>query len=723
MQVTIQLCAGNILKFASKRERIIHVDNIFVVTVDLDTTKLYFNRYNPNYLISLIRSEDASIETDTEDRIINLDNVPKKYQEIYKKNREIVNDFALTYGPYYENFKKKENKSNDDAKKYSLGLKYYLKIIREYYQSGCSEISLLSKRTPGIYENKSRNYHKKVGRPSIYNQRNCILTTQVKMQFEEALNELLSGGRWNSISNAYDHIIQKYYTKTIIEAGVLSLVEEDDENIPTYKQFYNYVKSNTNKQQFDLIKTSVQEVRNDKRLLLSDSQYGVYGPGDLVEIDACEVDLSLVDIYNPDNTVARPILYCMIDVATKMILAISVAFENNSILGVTNLFLNLSDNKVEYCRRFGIELEPDLWKSNIIPRRIRFDRGAECTSNQLERILNKLKIERELVTGGTGSLKGNIEQSFHQIHMAQNHLLEDKGLIEKRYDSKHHKEALLTIEEYTKIAINFVLSHNQMVIKNYKCSKDMIVNGIPAIPVKLWDYLSSKTGLPRQITTANVNQFRYDLMQEYEAKVSREGISFIGGHLYINEDDEDLLMLMYEAGDTKKDFPIRYDPRNMNFIYYLSNNKLMVAKLNMKKTVNEGFENLTFVEMRNLDLKNKQILNHALIDTAKIRRARDSANQVIIDNAVENRIINKSNDKNIRENREIAKQDYRYDNNIASRLGIGSNLYKQDDHTVEEKQNVISEKFEAYKKIGYDNLTNEQQKEYEEILENIINGL
>ena len=718
MQVTIQLCAGNILKFASKRERIIHVDNIFVVTVDLDTTKLYFNRYNPNYLISLIRSKDASIETDTEDRIINLDNVPKKYQEIYKKNREIVNDFALTYGPYFYNYKKKDNKSTETAKRFGLALSNYLKVIREYYQSGCSDISLYSKRTPTLYQNSKRVYTVKTGRPSIHNENVCVLNNKVKLEFEEALNGLLNGGRWTSIKNAYDCIIANHYTETVIENGVLSLIEADYKNVPTYRQFYNYIKSNTNKKQFDLIKTSAQEVRNNKRLLLSDSQYGVYGPGDLVEIDACEVDLSLVDIYNPDNTVARPILYCMIDVATKMILAISVAFENNSILGVTNLFLNLSDDKVEYCRRFGIELEPDLWKSNIIPRRIRFDRGAECTSNQLERILNKLKIERELVTGGTGSLKGNIEQSFHQMHMAQNHLLEDKGLIEKRYDSKHHKEALLTIEEYTKIAINFVLSHNQMVIKNYKCTKDMIVNGVPAIPIKLWDYLSSKTGLPRQITTANVNQFRYDLMQEYEAKVSREGISFIGGHLYINEDDDDLLTLMYETGDTKKDFSIRYDPRNMNFIYYLSNNKLMVAKLNMKKTVNEGFENLTFVEMRNLDLKNKQILNKALIDTAKIRRSRDSANKAIIDTAILNRGDIIPNDKNLRENREIAKQNYRYDNSIATRLNI--------DEKLPVKEERIESSINSTELIGnrnYDDMSDEEKKEYERQLDDLVNGL
>ena len=66
MQVTIQLCAGNILINDDKQERIIHVDNTFVVTVDLNTTKLIFNRYNPFDLMGLIRNHSVDIAFDDE---------------------------------------------------------------------------------------------------------------------------------------------------------------------------------------------------------------------------------------------------------------------------------------------------------------------------------------------------------------------------------------------------------------------------------------------------------------------------------------------------------------------------------------------------------------------------------------------------------------------------------------------------------------------------------
>ena len=131
-------------------------------------------------------------------------------------------------------------------------------------------------------------------------------------------------------------------------------------------------------------------------------------------------------------------MYFMIDVYSRIILAVSVAFDNNSILGITNLFLNLADDKQEYCKKYGIEFnDKRLWPSGVIPKRIRVDRGSEFKSYEFDRICNELGIEKQIVSGASGSLKGVVEQAFHQMHAKQNVHLENHGLIEKRYDSLH----------------------------------------------------------------------------------------------------------------------------------------------------------------------------------------------------------------------------------------------------------------------------------------------
>ena len=94
------------------------------------------------------------------------------------------------------------------------------------------------------------------------------------------------------------------------------------------------------------------------------------------------------------------------------------------------IFLLIGENRYE---------NRDIWPSNIIPNRVRVDKGAEFRSNQFERICNELGIERNIVLPGCGSLKGIVEQSFRQLHLKQNHHLENHGLITKRHDSKHHQ--------------------------------------------------------------------------------------------------------------------------------------------------------------------------------------------------------------------------------------------------------------------------------------------
>lgn len=662
---------GDILKNGQAEERIVVVESDYIITCDLGTKRLIFNQYNiSDFTQKLIKKEVTVIRNSDVLNVIDFDSVPQKYQEIYKENVAKVEDFIKAYGPTYEQYGKRGSNCKSLAAEHNTNLKSFLTVIRKYFQSGCQSNSLYSMRTNGLSPASKKTYKRKVGRKGKYYDHKCIIDDTVKSYFDEAIQLLLgSGRRWVSITNAYDYIIQQYYTTYTTDNGMLTSVEAPYEERPTYKQFYNYFRKHTTKLERDLVKTSAAEVRNDKRLRRSDTMYGVYGVGDLVECDACEMDVGLVKMDNVEQSIGRPVVYCMIDVASRVILAVAISFENNSFLGITNLLLNLSDDKVEYCRRYGIDIDPALWPSNIIPKRIRFDRGAENTSHKLEEVLKRLNIERELVTAGTGSLKGNIEQQFRQMHLAQNTYLENYGLIEKRHDSRHHEEAVLTIEEYTKIVINYVLAHNQDPDLNYPLSRDMIEDKkTDTTPINLWNYWNDVTASPRPITSANVLQFRYDLMLSFTAKVNNEGIHFIGNHIYDNFEDSELQNLKYENDDRKKNFEVRYDPRNVNCIYYLRNNQLHFAKLNMDKQVNKGFENLTFDEMRKLDSIKKQMLSVNKVTHEEIRRNRDSANRSIINVAIQNSTGNYATTKDMRINREMEKQDVRYSNSIATRL-------------------------------------------------------
>ena len=111
----------------------------------------------------------------------------------------------------------------------------------------------------------------------------------------------------------------------------------------------------------------------------------------------------------------------MRDVLTHAVVAVSVSLENNSFLGYTNLFLNLGEDKKEFCAKYDIDLNDErLFPSNFLPLDFYSDRGSDYKSDPAEKLCNALGINRHIVTGGSGSMKGMIEQWFHQIHTMVN---------------------------------------------------------------------------------------------------------------------------------------------------------------------------------------------------------------------------------------------------------------------------------------------------------------
>ena len=442
---------------------------------------------------------------------------------------------------------------------------------------------------------------------------------------------------------------------------------------PTMRQFYYYANKQLTEQEKDAIKTSVQEQRNNKRLITSDSMFEVFGPGDMVEIDACEADVSLVSIFDPNKTIGRPIVYFMIDVFTRMILAVSVTFDNNSVLGITNLFLNLADDKLEYCKKYGMGFDnPAMWRSNIIPRRLRADRGSEFKSKEFDRICNELGIEKQIVPGASGSLKGIVEQSFHQMHSKQNPHLENYGLIEKRYDSNHHKEATLNIEQYTKMVINFVLTHNQEYDSSYPVTKEMIEQGIKPIPCLLWDYGVKKYGNPRPIPVRE--QYLFDLMIPVKAKIDRRGISYKNLY-YLSDNDPELLKSMFKAGMKKMPFEARMDVRDISHIYYLRNGKLIDAPLNERLSANADFKGLTMKQYEDYLKKKKQMDAEGRVHNQELSAFNYVVNAAVVDEAKKETI---SDPKNMRPARELEKQIVSHEGSITSRIETSTEFPKKE---------------------------------------------
>lgn len=569
---------------------------------EMNTKKLTIFLLPSKDLVKWATEGAARVEKSNSSNIL----LPDLKDENYLKKQALMQFIMQEYGPLYEKLYGKTTKTNLKKTMEDLGIQRDAawRAIRRFLQSGLDMAAIVDGRSLRSGKRNPYKYSKKTGHPTMNALGKGVpLTDEIRTYFDEAIKDFLIG-RAKTKKDAYMTMIEKHFiNEEEIPTGIRVSVLPDNLR-PTLKQFLNYTRVRVPQEEIDKAKTSAREQRNNKRLLLSDNLQGVMGPGDLWEVDECEIDLSLVSVENPSVTVGRPIVYVMIDVYTRMIVAYSVAFDNNSVLGITNCFLNLLDDKQELCNRFGIQIGANEWPSKILPLRLRSDYGAEYISHAMDTICCKLGVAKELVSPATGSLKGQVEQLFHQIHAAQNSLLEGKGLIEKRYDSNHHQEAILNIQEFEAVLLTYIVGHNRKYMEKYPLTKDMRQQNVEPCPIDLWKYGVSLNGSPRPIT--NEVMFRHSLLLPVKASVGRAGITF-KGLFYINLQDEALLRDMYLASThgKKKLESACIDPRNIGHLYYIREGKLMTASLNYKKTGMKEYEGMTLSEYNALHNKKK----------------------------------------------------------------------------------------------------------------------
>ena len=657
------LSIGNIVidKQNNKRHRVVAIVNDEITLCEMDTNKLLLSSVYTGTILQFVSDGEMYIDND-EKKIIDIEKVPDKIREKFNMRKEIMSKVIKAYAPSFMELSGHQKKGfiEDILKEYNMPRNSFWRICTAYFQSGFQDSALIDGRYFGNLTGKTLIRNASITEDGIAD--HFVIDDEIRVFFDEALKDYKSG-RCKTITDSFDKMNLLHFMETVIENGIPTIVLKHPSQRPTYRQFAYYFNKHLSKQEIDLIKTSALEQKNNKRILESDSLYGVLGPGDMVEIDACEADISLVSAINPSQTIGRPIVYFMIDVYSRVILAMSVSFDNNSMLGLTNLFLNLADDKQKYCEHYGITYtNKDIWPSNIIPNKVRVDRGAEFRSKQFEKICKDLDMERILVLPGCGSLKGVVEQSFRQLHTKQNIHLEKHGLIEKRHDSKHHETATLNIEEYTKMVIGFVLTHNQHCLTTYPVTKEMIAEKIEPVPALLWKYGVKNKCTPRPIVS--MEQYLFNLMTPINAKVGRRGISYKDLY-YINPNDTKLKREMYNAGKKKLPFEARMDMRDVGSIYYLRDNKLMVAKLNPLINGNADYDGLTMKQYEDYRNGKKELLASGNIKNEELSAFVFALNHSIVEGATKPML---PESKNMRPAREIEKQAKSNSNKISNRL-------------------------------------------------------
>lgn len=671
----ITISVGDALLDVRTRDsyRVIYTGNGFIGLCKINSNKIEIE-YPTSKSVGLNLRNNLFEIIPEENIVFDESSIPEEYRSAYDEKKELVKLVVSEYGPTFMCLIGKKSKpvitnfiSHSQFKKSQIW-----NIIRKYLQSGFKDASLMDQR----YFHKVSDeytYKNKPGRKpkDVTINKGKRITAEDTKNFKKYLKRFMSH-EVKTIQNAYDDMCADCYMEYVNDNGVY--IERLRKDRPTYTQFYYYIRKNTTEQARKEAKKTIGVVRNDSRVHTGTVMDGIRGPAHKVEMDAQEMDVSIVSEEYPEICVGRPILYIMIDVFSQIILAFSIALDNNSIVGCTNCFFNLIEDKEELLRKYcqtSIDFNKDhsindIWPTGIRPAVIKMDRGSDFISDEVIRISGELDIDLEHVTPRSGSLKPLVENFFKNVNRQLVDLLATKGLIRKVYNSKHHEQSCLDINDVRALVLNHILYHNTHVLEQYQPSPDMKRQKLILTPANIWKYGCENFSNPMRLPARD--EFIYKVLTPEKATVSKLGIKYQGMR-YFNSEDETLNELMFRQQFKEKRMDIRTDPRDMGHIYYLQDGKLETAVLDPFDIRYREYYGMSKKHFLTLEKEYEQVKAISKEYNRQSRVSLRKRNKAIIEEKAANSTI-KSDTANLSENRELEKARVSKELSVANRFGL-----------------------------------------------------
>ncbi len=560
---------------------------------------------------------------------------------------------------------------NETSDRYNISFNTIKNYLLRYWKGGKTKNSLL----PNYYNCGGKGKEKgasksKRGRPRKYDKNLGVnVDDNMKKIFISGLNKYYYNNRQNSLKTAYELTIRDYFVKDYITKDNKKIpILKDSSKIPTYNQFYYwYRKFNNEKKEISQRYGERNFYQNYRSIIGNSTSDGGLGPSTLYQIDSTIADVYLVSSIDRNLIIGRPVLYLVIDVYSRMIVGVNVTLESfNSYVGAMMALVNAMTSKVDYCKKYGIEIKEEDWPVACVPQRVLADRG-ELMGKQIENAIKNLGIMIQNSPPYRADYKGIIEQSFRGMNLklkpfVDGAVINGKNLRE-RGERDYRLDANLTLKEFTQIIIKCILFHNNHhVLNDYVTNEMMFEANIEKVPIKIWNYgVQNKRGMLRELPEEII---KINLLPQGEASVTPRGVLF-NKLLYASDYalEEHWFQRARINGNWK--INVSYDPRNLTNIYFLTDNGQGFKKLTLldylskykdieNAELDEIFKNEKELERKS---KDKELQKKIMLFDEIEKIVEEARNAADIDK--DSSISKTQKLKGIRENNEMEKELYK----------------------------------------------------------------
>jgi putative transposase len=259
-----------------------------------------------------------------------------------------------------------------------------------------------------------------------------------------------------------------------------------------------------------------------------------FGPGSLYQIDATIASTYLVSSLDHISIIGRPVVYFVIDVFSRMIVGIAVTLEGPSWWCAMLAVENIVEDKVEFCRKYGIIIDASEWPCQRLGNGFLADRG-EFEGYSPEPLIKNCRQTVQNTPPYCGEFKAIIERNNGRaeertIRFIPGYVLKDRRPGEPDY----RLEAAVTMYTFTRSIIRYVLWYNNNhYLKKYNMKEFAIQDKVARYPIDLWDWgIKNRSG---NFGLIHRDVLRKNLLPHKEVSITPNGIYFGNGLYYTCE--------------------------------------------------------------------------------------------------------------------------------------------------------------------------------------------
>ena len=450
------------------------------------------------------------------------------------------------------------------------------------------------------------------------------LSTDEK-NFRKSLNKWFFTTKKRTLKSCYTLMLEKYYCD---EEGKLL------DNVPSYYQFRYFYRKYKKPSTEMISRNSLSYYQRNQRPLVGDGVQGFAGTIGMGMLDSTITNCYLVNDAN--ELIGRAVLTICVDAYSGMICGYSLSWKGG-IYSIRDLMLNIITDKVEHCKKYGIDIEQFQWDCKQLPLTFVTDKGSEYAGMNFENI-SELGISIINLKSYRADSKGSVEVAFNALDTYMKPYLLGKGYIEPDFQERgvhdYRKDACLTLYDFEKILLHCIIFYNSSrIIEEFRMTEEMLADNLKPIPCHIWKWAGENLG--SNLVSVDKEKLMLTLLPRTTAKFTRKGLAVNGLH-YHNK-------LYREAYLEGKECEVAYDPDSSSRVWMLENGAYIQFDIIESRFKDKSLEAVSEMKAKQRELVKSEQRNKT---QAEIDLARSI--KLITDNAQK---IDNLSTKYIRENR------------------------------------------------------------------------